>query len=401
MKLLFSGKEASMLLGAKGTASREIGQQTGTRLHLSGRNEFYPGTQLQELTVRGPTVEPVAAALFQVMQRIMEDGGRICGGDADVEEGACRVRVVVPSIVAKAVIGKGGDNIKSLRHNTGLKVHIEEVAIGVGELAEQVVILQGGFDAMQNGLPNIIDRTMEFSGAPWFRDWAMTTNAGNEDVVATHMASSKGGKKGGKKGEGKGHGKPGTQAIGGEFNGWGNGRDDDGYAGGGGRGSHGGGGRGRWEPVAESSSGLDMVAGALSSLPASAASLSNRSQSLTFSCPMNCVSHVIGKGGAGTKEITAATGAKIMIREIDGNDAEKSVIITGSAAGVASAYLYVVGRIAESQERQGEMEAMNQMGGPPMGRHDPGPVHDDGLDPILEELMGGGPLPGGGEDGSW
>merc|ERR1712039_1124790 len=101
--------------------------------------------QLQELTVRGPSAEPVANAIFQVMNKVVEDGGRISGGDTDLDDGICRVRVVVPSMAAKAVIGRGGENIKSLRLNSGLKVHIEEVAIGMGELAEQVIILQGSF----------------------------------------------------------------------------------------------------------------------------------------------------------------------------------------------------------------------------------------------------------------
>merc|ERR1712232_857780 len=153
----------------------------------------------------------------------------------------------------------------------------------------------GSFPALQIGLPNIVDKVHEFIEQPWFVQWGSSSNAGSGSIVATQMAP------------GKGYGKPGEQAMS-DFNGWGNGGSSFQHSGGSVSTS-------AWDGLAPPQ-GLDVVAGALSSLPPSIADSNNKSQCISFTCPVNCVSAVIGKGGAGTKEISVATGAKIMIREI-------------------------------------------------------------------------------------
>merc|ERR1719219_2064196 len=107
IKALISMREASIILGPGGSTIREIGQQTGAKLHISGRNEFYPGTSLQELLIRGPCTESVGTAVMQVFGRLAEESGRLSCGDVDVEEGGARVKLLVPISAAKAIIGRG------------------------------------------------------------------------------------------------------------------------------------------------------------------------------------------------------------------------------------------------------------------------------------------------------
>lgn len=420
MKILVAAKEASVVLGPGGATSRDISQNTGTKFHLSGRYDLYPGTNLQELRITGNEVEQVAVALLQVCGRIYEEGGRITGGDEDVEEGLCRIRLVVPVRAARAVIGKGGDNIRMLRQNSGLKVHVEEVPVGDGETAEQIIKLYGPFESLEVGVPNIVEHASEFQSAPWFSQWLSISNAGPAHGVPMQPSSGKGGKDGkhaaGGKGGAcnfKGGGASGKSAhsasifpIGAssalspskgttkgqvipplraaldktpKFDNWnksatewdqeasfdngawaqngelydqpGNGQYDPSFA------AMDAGSSERDSRNVEGA--IEMVTGAVSTLPPHLTDPSNNRHSISLTCPSTCVSAVIGKGGAITKEITAATGAKIMIREIENNPQEKSITLVGNPVGVATAYLYIMTRI--SAVKDGSQDGVNDL----------------------------------------
>mmetsp|Transcript_30243 Transcript_30243/g.86686 ORF Transcript_30243/g.86686 Transcript_30243/m.86686 type:complete len:394 (+) Transcript_30243:97-1278(+) len=341
MKLLISVKEASCMLGPGGSACREIGQNTGTKLHLSGRNELYPGTYLQELSVKGPSADAVTACLMQVLGRIAEETGRVCSGENDIEEGCARVHLVVPISSARAIIGKGGENIKAIRAGSGLHVHVEEFALGVGDAAEQVVSLQGSLEGMATALPNLVEKVAAFASEPGFAAWAATSQAGNGSAMAMQVAPGKA--------SGKGKAAPRAPYAGSWSNGWGNGwtRHDEAVAYPVAEGHHRRAHRAppEWGPPPEST-GLELITSAIQTMPPAMLSPSDRSQKVTFNCPAFCVSAVIGKGGAGVKEISAATQTKIMIREIEDNASERAVTISGGALGVAAAFLHVSGRVA-------------------------------------------------------
>merc|ERR1712087_338360 len=68
---------------------------------------------------------------------------------------------------------------------------------------------------------------------------------------------------------------------------------------------------------------------------------------IAIGIPQAMVSGLIGKGGAGTKEITNSTGAKVAVRDIEGDDTQRSVHISGTPIAAAAAYILVSGRMAE------------------------------------------------------
>mmetsp|Transcript_64987 Transcript_64987/g.128375 ORF Transcript_64987/g.128375 Transcript_64987/m.128375 type:complete len:407 (-) Transcript_64987:77-1297(-) len=354
IKALISMKEASSILGPGGSTCREIGQHTGTKLHISGRNEFYPGTSLQELSIRGPCTESVGTSLMQVFGRLAEESGRLCCGDQDVEEGGARVKLLVPISAAKAIIGRGGENIKALRSNTGLYVHIDEVAIGAHDAAEQLVSMQGSLQGVQAAVPNIIEKVSQFMADPGFSTWASSSQAGFGAPVATQVAPGKASGKG-KGGYGSGPPRTGTP-VGGEGGNW-----SDGWTRPPEEGAFGALGPDMsqhmvyaqdpsWSHPEESPAAMDMVSHAVQSLPVSCLGTNGKSQRVFFNIPAACVSAIIGKGGSGVKEISAGTQTKIMIREIVDKQNEKQVTLLGDALGVVAAYLHIVGRIAAFEE---------------------------------------------------
>jgi len=354
---LVSPKEGGSIIGRAGSVTADIQQATGTKLHLSGRNEFYPGTALQEVNIQGDSLKSVLGAVMMVYEKLSEDTGTVTGGETDVEPGGARVKLVVPRLAATAVIGKGGSNIKSLRAQTGIHVHVEEAPVGVNELAEQVVSLRGSLSGVQEAFPIIGEKVNALIEEPWFGTWAASSHCRLDlDGAPVYAGCAKG--------KGKGKGKA-------------NGNYD--YA------DYGIGYRGRdyndagfernagLEPLGPPSPGLhhsreliplpeselvdpatqgaDAMLSALNMLPPALLDPADQSAAINLACPAECVSALIGKGGTGTREISQLTGTKIMVREIEGNTAEKCVMITGNVVGVTVAYLRVAARIASAVEQ--------------------------------------------------
>jgi len=359
VKALISMKDASCILGRGGATSKEIGQATGTTLHVSGRDEFYPGTSLQELSIRGPSAESVHSSLLQVFGKLAEDHGRLSCGDENVEEGGARIKMLVPVKAARAIIGKGGENITALRAATGLWIKVDEMAIGAHDAAEQLVLLSGSLNGVQAAVTNIIEKIAQSMSDPGFVTWASSSQAGSGVPFAQQVAPCKGSLKGkGKMDYGKGDYGKGDYGWCGPWGGWGDGWGQpegpmpwDGamapdmaqqvaYA--------------QEAAWGESSEAMEVVNHAAQSLPMSCLGANGKTQKVNFNIPAASVSAIIGKGGAGVKEISTGTKTKIMIREIvdeaGGSKTEEQVTIMGDALGVVGAYLHIVGRLAAFEE---------------------------------------------------
>lgn len=225
MKFLFAEREGSVIMGPAGTTVAEIQQTTQTKMTLSGRGLRYPGTQLQELNIQSNSMEMVLSAAVQCMTRILEETGTVCNGDSGVEQGGGRLKIVLPSPAATAVIGKGGESIKWIREQSGLHLHVDPHRIPPGtEITEQIVALSGPLSGMQQALPAIADIVERFIREPWFAIWASMSNCGTHypGLALDHWSGGKGGKGKGKgKDDGKGHPFKGKGKFKGEEKGYG------------------------------------------------------------------------------------------------------------------------------------------------------------------------------------
>lgn len=207
LKLLVSPTEASCIVGQGGKSIREIGQTTYTKLTLSNRDNFYPGTQLQELRVLGSCAETVISAVMLALAQVSQAMGCISGGDDSVNAGESRVKVIVPSDATRIIIGKNGLNVKQLREESGLFVHVEETVIPPGppsEISEQVVCLSGPITGLQVALPMLAGWVGELAGTPAFATWAQCSHAGLQCPGLELFQNVKGHKGKGAKGDSKG-----------------------------------------------------------------------------------------------------------------------------------------------------------------------------------------------------
>jgi len=206
LKLLVPPGEASCVLGRGGSVVRDISQNTSTRINTSGRGEFFPGTQLQELRISGGSQEAVLNAISQILEKIAELSGAVSGGDHSAEPGSARLKVVVPFQAASAIIGPGGKTITELRERSGMHVHVEEVTIPPGQphdLTEQVVSLGGSMDGAKIAMSMIAETVGRYSRESWFEAWAFNSHCGMRMPGVSLKEKGKGTAKGkGLKGDG-------------------------------------------------------------------------------------------------------------------------------------------------------------------------------------------------------
>merc|ERR1711920_961729 len=111
--MLLPPHEASCLLGDDGSRLSELQSLSGTNLRVS--EGLYPGSQLHEICIQGLTTEAVLVAVVQIMTVIEETVGQVSSGEAMVEPGGSRLKLVMPSKAAAAVIGAGGQTVKQIR----------------------------------------------------------------------------------------------------------------------------------------------------------------------------------------------------------------------------------------------------------------------------------------------
>merc|ERR1740117_829151 len=80
------------------------------------------------------------------------------------------------------------------------------------------------------------------------------------------------------------------------------------------------------------------------------------SRGFAMSCviPNRLVGGIIGRGGAGTKEIQQMTGTKIGIREIPGDPENRSLNIAGPLADTCAAYMLMMKRYLDSEAQSSQ-----------------------------------------------
>merc|ERR1719162_2835342 len=94
--------------------------------------------------------------------------------------------------------------------------------------------------------------------------------------------------------------------------------------------------------------GVDVMMRVAHSLPAY---VMEDSRGFALSCvvPNRLVGGLIGRGGAGTKEVQMQTGTKIGIREVPGDSENRSMNIAGPLANTCAAYMLMMKRYLDAE----------------------------------------------------
>lgn len=276
----------------------DMRSRTSTKISLTEHGEFFPGTDCRILIAQGSTEASLGELASMIIDKVSETAQ---ASQSDSED--LKLSVVVPKMAVGGIIGKGGTNVKQLRENSSGKISISEPA-GHGNTAEQVVALGGSQQALEYIMAEINKQVQALGTEPWFDQWAMQKTIGSNSVF-----SSSGGK-----GGGKGEGNSGGSSAG--------------YTGG--------------------RAGVDLLTQVAEGLPPY---VMEDSRGFALSCvvPNRLVGGIIGRGGSGTKEVQQITSTKIGIRDIPGDQDNRSMNIAGPLPNACAAYMLMMKRYLDSE----------------------------------------------------
>jgi len=296
MKFLAPEVLASAIIGKGGAVIAEMRTSCQSQLALTDKGEFYPSTDCRVLTAQANEPESLTKVTHEIVIKAAELAkGQNSEGTAG-DDGDLKLQTLVPKAAVGGIIGKQGSAIKQLCETSGAKISISDPS-GSGAGAEQTVTISGTAQALEAALKEVNSQIQLLNGESWFKTWLQARGG--------VYASSYGGNQGASM-------------------------------------SFGGGGR------MHSSAGVDCMMRVANQLPPYVME-DSRGFALTCIVPNRLVGALIGRGGAGTKEVQMQTGTKIGIRDIAGDSENRSMNIAGPLANTCSAYMLMMKRYLDAE----------------------------------------------------
>lgn len=301
LKFLTPEAIAAAIIGKGGAVIASIRQSCQAKVVLSDHGEVYPQTDCRVLTAQASTEESLNEVCKQIIAKI-EELAKGSGSEAAGQEGELKLRTVVPRAAVGGIIGKGGSTIKQIRETSGGKISIGDAA-GNGPSADQLVSVIGSAEALEYVMKAVNQQIQMLKEEAWFSAWA-----GSSGAVQAGFS---------------GQGSSGPQlGVGGT--------------------------PGVFPP------GVDVMVRVAQGLPPY---VMEDSRGFAMSCvvPNHLVGGLIGRSGAGTKEVQMLTGTKISIREIPDDPENRSLNIAGPLSNTCAAYMLMMKRYldAEAQASRG------------------------------------------------
>lgn len=294
MKFLAPEVLASAIIGKGGSVIAEMRKTCSAKLGLTEHGEFYPSTDCRVLTASANDEESLTELSKQIVAKLVELAKDGSAWDAVGSEEELKLRALVPRAAVGGIIGKGGEAVKKLRETTSAKISFSE-PYGTGPGAEQTVSLAGSAEALETVLKEVNTQIQWLNGESWFSTWASsagTMTSGGYGMQLGPMSY--------------------------------------------------GGGKGR------SPQGFDTMMHVAETLPSY---VMEDSRGFALSCvvPERLMGGLIGRGGAGTKEVQMITATKISIREIPGDKENRSMNIAGPLANTCAAYMLMMKRYLDAE----------------------------------------------------
>lgn len=344
-KVLCPEALVSSVIGPRGTTKEELQAETGCKLIVSNRDDFYPGTRLRMLVIYCDNPSGIVSALERIVQNIGHcaekeqlDPHAVRGNESDFlgkEPGECVLRAAIPTKASGAIIGSKGANIQAIREEFNARVFIDR---GI-EQGHQVLRLVATLENMRMVALRINDCVQEECQTDAFREWAALRSFSGVSGGGYHEKGGGHHEKGGGYDSGKGA----------EHQHWGKG---------GGRQESRGGGRPRSRSRGRRDSAGSQRMGAMQALAAAIADFPegglDEEQHVTCDLPRDKVSALIGKSGEHVRSVRKDTNTNIHFDEAKGSETQ-TMTIKGRLMDVYRAHALMMRKYHESDaERQAE-----------------------------------------------
>lgn len=181
-KILCPEPLVSSLLGSRGATKDQIQQETGCRIVVSNRDEYWPGTRLRILVLHGDEIAGLNLALARVIDRVVECGEeeRTSPHPHAIEPeflgkgpGEYIIRSIIHPKASGAIIGARGANIQALRDEFNAKVFIEKEFVPGHQLLKVIA----GVDTLRAVLARINEYVQQDDAVPDnYSDWSQIRN---------------------------------------------------------------------------------------------------------------------------------------------------------------------------------------------------------------------------------
>merc|ERR1740121_2132930 len=201
----------SNLIGVGGATRKGMEEETGARLKISHRDEFFPNSSCRILIISADSVDQLLSVVEQVLVKLVETvekeqerggkGARPEEADTMVgkEPGEYVFRTALPNTCTGRLIGPRGASIKALREDTGAKVFVENETYD----GHQMVRVIGPQEAILTALKQVVEIIDLEMGGDRLMEWASVISFG----------PGKGGRSGGDRGKGGGEPRRGGDAY--------------------------------------------------------------------------------------------------------------------------------------------------------------------------------------------
>lgn len=157
VKFLLPDKVTGSIIGRQGSVLAELEQTTQAQIKISPSRAFFPLTNERMVMVSGE-MDQVTSMIPPVIRKLQENGS---------DPMRMILRIAVPTSSIPAIIGKGGEIIKSIQARTGGYVHICDRIDGVPETVVEIKGVDRQVDDCTRELIEIIQadpRTKDVTG---------------------------------------------------------------------------------------------------------------------------------------------------------------------------------------------------------------------------------------------
>lgn len=309
IKLLLQDRLAGLVIGKGGSGIAELEQASGATMRLSGSRIYFPGTT-DRVMVGGGDQEALDKLISLVVEKL---NGRAASDATQAHEAfhstSYSIRLVLTNSACAAIIGKGGEVIKSLSSQTGSTIRASDRS---PVFQERIVEIKGQTASSVSQAVREISRIIQEDVS--FREFASMLNyfpMGGSPVIPDQPQSSS-------------YFYPGS-------------------------------------PPTSSLAAAAAAAGAQAAIlgpkltpqgphAAMSALVDQYPISIDFSVPSLAVGAIIGKNGDARNRIVHATGANLVVSERTTDaSADRKITISGPLAAVQAALTLVARLIVEAQ----------------------------------------------------
>lgn len=175
LKVLCPNELIARMLGKGGNRKDQIQDETGCKIIISGRADYFPGTRFRVLVILGETPDGMLGVLDHLIPDItdcakkeQQPSGNAEANFRGPEAGHCIIRCVVTKQMSSAIIGPKGNNARAIREESSCKVAIDtNVTSG-----HQQVKLIGEPRNLTLALAMVNRHIQDQFGTPGYTEWS-------------------------------------------------------------------------------------------------------------------------------------------------------------------------------------------------------------------------------------